>query len=36
MDYTPFRLFSTAEMIVREYTEWMSADVAWRMQVSRA
>ncbi|KAF8419490.1 hypothetical protein L210DRAFT_3366672, partial [Boletus edulis BED1] len=32
MDYTPFRLFTTAERIVREYTEWMSAEVAWWMQ----
>lgn len=33
MDFTPFRLFTTAERIVRVYTEWMSSDSAWEMQV---
>ncbi|KAF8125582.1 hypothetical protein EV363DRAFT_1453678 [Boletus edulis] len=32
IDYTPFRLFTTAERIVREYTEWMSGEVVWQMQ----
>jgi hypothetical protein len=33
MDLSPYRLFTTAEQIVRLYTEWMSGDVAWEMQV---
>ena len=33
MDYTPFRLFTTAEQIMRVFTEWMSSDGAWDMQV---
>ncbi|KAF8417310.1 hypothetical protein L210DRAFT_3428288, partial [Boletus edulis BED1] len=32
MDFTPFRLFTTAEHIVRMYTEWMSSDGAWDLQ----
>lgn len=34
MDYTPFRLFTIAERIVWEYTEWMGTEVMWWMQVS--
>ncbi|KAG6379777.1 hypothetical protein JVT61DRAFT_10315 [Boletus reticuloceps] len=33
MDLSPYRLFTTAERIVRLYMEWMSGDVAWEMQV---
>ncbi|KAI6022462.1 hypothetical protein BKA83DRAFT_4464045 [Pisolithus microcarpus] len=32
MDFTPFRLFTTAERVVRVFTEWMSSDGAWDMQ----
>ncbi|KAI5987694.1 hypothetical protein EDD15DRAFT_2389474 [Pisolithus albus] len=32
MDFTPFRLFTTAERLVRVFTEWMSSDGAWDMQ----
>ncbi|KAF8421734.1 hypothetical protein L210DRAFT_3336250, partial [Boletus edulis BED1] len=32
MDFTPFRLFTTAERVVRVYTEWMSSNSAWEMQ----
>ncbi|KIK20406.1 hypothetical protein PISMIDRAFT_48557, partial [Pisolithus microcarpus 441] len=32
MIYTPFRVFTTAERVVREFSEWMSGDVAWQMQ----
>ncbi|KAG6374246.1 hypothetical protein JVT61DRAFT_4259 [Boletus reticuloceps] len=32
IDYTPFCLFTTAERMVREYTEWMSGEVTWQMQ----
>ncbi|KAI5993249.1 hypothetical protein EDD15DRAFT_2109817, partial [Pisolithus albus] len=33
MDYSPFRLFTTAERIVRVFTEWMSSDGAWDLQL---
>ena len=33
MDLSPFCLFTTAECLVRVYTEWMSSDGAWDMQV---
>ncbi|KAI6004712.1 hypothetical protein EDD15DRAFT_2384724 [Pisolithus albus] len=32
MDFTPFWLFTTAEHLVRVFTEWMSSDGAWDMQ----
>ncbi|KAF8141813.1 hypothetical protein EV363DRAFT_1392225 [Boletus edulis] len=32
MDFTPFRLFTTAERVVRVYTEWMSSNSAWEIQ----
>ncbi|KAI6016995.1 hypothetical protein BKA83DRAFT_4128668 [Pisolithus microcarpus] len=32
MDFTPFRSFTTAEHLVRVFTEWMSSDGAWDMQ----
>ena len=31
--YTPMRIFKTAEKLVRVYTEWLTGDVAWNMQV---
>jgi len=31
---TPYRLFKTAERIVRVYSEWMSGNAAWEMQVN--
>ncbi|KAF7343798.1 hypothetical protein MSAN_01960800 [Mycena sanguinolenta] len=30
--YTPFRLWETAEKLMRVYTEWLSGDVAWKIQ----
>ncbi|KAI6033569.1 hypothetical protein BKA83DRAFT_4486662 [Pisolithus microcarpus] len=32
MMYTPFRVFTSAERVVREFSEWMSGEMAWRMQ----
>lgn len=34
MHYSPFRVFKMAEKLVRIYEEWMSANVAWNLQVS--
>lgn len=31
--FPPFKLFRTAEKVMRVYTEWLSGDVAWEMQV---
>jgi hypothetical protein len=33
IDYTPCRLWKTAERLERVYTEWMTGDSAWEMQV---
>ena len=33
MDFTPYRLFTTPERDVRVFTEWMSSDGTWEMQV---
>lgn len=33
-DVEPFRIYKTAEKLVRVYTEWMSGDCAWQMQVT--
>lgn len=33
MQYSPFRVFTTAEKLYRSYGEWMSGNVAWEMQV---
>ena len=33
MDFAPYRLFTTPERDVRVFTEWMSSDGAWEMQV---
>ncbi|KAI5994636.1 hypothetical protein EDC04DRAFT_2613138 [Pisolithus marmoratus] len=32
MIYTLFRVFTPAERVVREFSEWMSRDIAWQMQ----
>lgn len=34
IDFRPYRVFTTAERLVRVYTEWMSADHAWQLQVT--
>ena len=31
--FAPFQLFKTAEKAVRVYTEWLSGEAAWSMQV---
>lgn len=33
LGFTPRRLFETAEKLVRVYTEWLSGDAAWSIQV---
>ena len=33
IEFTPYRIFKTAEKSIREYSEWMSGNVAWEMQV---
>ncbi|KAI6104585.1 hypothetical protein EDD16DRAFT_1492559, partial [Pisolithus croceorrhizus] len=32
MMYTPFQVFTSAERVIREFSEWMSGDMAWQMQ----
>ncbi|KAI6012907.1 hypothetical protein BKA83DRAFT_4130711 [Pisolithus microcarpus] len=34
MMYTPFRVFTSVERVIREFSEWMSGDMAWWMQMS--
>ena len=34
MEFSPYRLFTSAERDIRVYTEWMSGDGAWELQVS--
>jgi hypothetical protein len=34
MDFCPVRLYSDAERTIRMYTEWMTGNAAWEMQVS--
>ena len=34
--YTPFRLWESADKLMRIYTEWLSGDHAWEIQVSHA
>ena len=36
MQYSPFQVFKTAEKLVHIFGEWMSGDVAWKLQVSKA
>ncbi|KAI6019356.1 hypothetical protein BKA83DRAFT_4057137 [Pisolithus microcarpus] len=33
MDYSPFHVFTAAGRIMRVYSEWMSSDGAWELQV---
>lgn len=33
LEFTPFHEFKTAEKTMRIYTEWLSGDAAWSMQV---
>ncbi|KAI6008475.1 hypothetical protein EDC04DRAFT_2582048, partial [Pisolithus marmoratus] len=33
MIYTPFCVFTSAERVVREFSEWMSGDIAWQMHI---
>ena len=33
MDFSPTRLYRDAEQTIRIYSEWMTGDVAWDMQV---
>ncbi|KAJ7046412.1 hypothetical protein C8F04DRAFT_1206239 [Mycena alexandri] len=30
--FTPFRLWASADKLMRVYTEWLSGDIAWKMQ----
>ncbi|KAJ7041489.1 hypothetical protein C8F04DRAFT_1208338 [Mycena alexandri] len=32
INFTPFRLWDSADKLMRVYTEWLSGDVAWKMQ----
>lgn len=34
MDFSPVRLYQDAEHTIRVYSEWMTGDAAWDMQVS--
>ena len=34
MDFSPYWLFTFGECDVRVYTEWLSSDSAWELQVS--
>lgn len=34
INFVPFQLFKTAEKATRIFTEWLSGDRAWEMQVS--
>ena len=33
LDFCPVRLYRNAELTIRMYTEWMTGDSAWEMQV---
>ena len=33
MDFCPIRLYQDAERTIHVYTEWMTGDAAWQMQV---
>jgi hypothetical protein len=33
LEFTPYHIFKTAEKTMRMYTEWLSGDAAWSMQV---
>lgn len=34
IDFSPTRLYRNMEQMIRVYTEWMTGDAAWKMQVS--
>jgi hypothetical protein len=34
MEYEPRRVYKSAERAIRVYSEWMTSDGAWEMQVS--
>ena len=34
IDFKPFRAYKDREMQTRVFTEWLSGDVAWTLQVS--
>ena len=34
IDFVPQKVYKTSEKLVREYSEWMTSDGAWEMQVS--
>lgn len=34
MEYTPKRVYQTAERLIRVFHEWLTGDSAWRLQVS--
>jgi hypothetical protein len=36
IDYVPRCVFNVAERLVRVYSEWMTGDSAWKMQVCSA
>ena len=33
LDFTPLRIFEASEKLVRRYTEWLTGDAAWQIQV---
>jgi hypothetical protein len=33
LEFTPYHIFKTAEKTMHIYTEWLSGDAAWAMQV---
>ena len=33
LDFSPYRVFTTAQCLVQVCSEWMSSDVAWKVQV---
>lgn len=33
INFKPLQLFRTSEKVMRVYTEWLSGDAAWQMQV---
>ena len=35
IQFTPFRVFESAAKAMRVYTEWLSGNIAWSIQVSR-
>lgn len=33
IQFKPFQIFRSAERLMRVFTEWLSGDTAWNMQV---